>query len=296
MDEWLLDQINAQCGTSFRLLGRYPVGENGAFRLMDRTGGRFVPKWTARKEHLPLIHAAATVTDQLRPLGYPTPRYVHYGSLADGTFGVQQALPGRPMLIANAETVNQLVAFNDLHVDRGGWLADAFPARPTWAEEVVRAVTDGYAEHDYCVLESLTTYSVTTAELLEVLQTFVTHCADLVAASKAQDIVHFDFSTANVLLAGGRVVGVVDWEGVRAGDRLFDLATLLFYTVPVPEVHERLWKLALERGRPGVLGVYLAHMIVRQIDFSIRHHGAAAVNHWLTYARDLVARMETSNK
>ncbi len=37
-----------------------------------------------------------------------------------------------------------------------------------------------------------------------------------------------------------------------------------------------------------MLGVYLAHMIVRQIDFSIRHDGAAAVNQWLTYARDLV--------
>src|ERR1700737_1141826 len=151
MDERLLDQINAQYGTSFRLLGRYPVGEIGAFRLMDDAGTRFVLKWTARKEHLPLIQAAATVTDQLRPLGYPTPSYILYGSLAEGTFGVQQALPGRPRPITNPETVNQLVALNDFHVDRGGWLADAFPARPTWAEEVVRAVTDGYAQHDYCV-------------------------------------------------------------------------------------------------------------------------------------------------
>jgi aminoglycoside phosphotransferase (APT) family kinase protein len=157
-------------------------------------------------------------------------------------------------------------------------------------------VTDGYAQHDYCVLESLTSYSVMTAELLEVLQTFVKHHAEEVGASKGQDIVHFDFSPANTLSARGRVVGVVDWEGVRAGDRLFDLATQLFYTVPVPEVHGRLWKLALARGRPGVLGVYLAHMIVRQIDFSIRHHGATAVNQWLTYARDLVASMRTKNK
>jgi thiamine kinase-like enzyme len=91
-------------------------------------------------------------------------------------------------------------------------------------------------------------------------------------------------------------VGVVDWEGVRAGDRLFDLATLLFYTYQIPAVQDWLWKLALARGRPGVLGVYLAHMIVRQIDFSIRHHGTAAVDHWLTYAQGLVATMEAVSK
>jgi hypothetical protein len=120
--ERLLDQINAEYGTSFRLLGRYPVGESGAYRLTDNAGTRCVLKWSARSEHLPLIHAAVTVTDQLRPLGYPTPRYILYGSVAEGSFGVQQALPGRPRPIASPETVKQLVALNDLQADRGRWL------------------------------------------------------------------------------------------------------------------------------------------------------------------------------
>jgi aminoglycoside phosphotransferase (APT) family kinase protein len=158
-------------------------------------------------------------------------------------------------------------------------------------------VTVGYAQHDYCVLESLTTYSATTAELLTVLQTFVRrHANEIGAGTTTEDIVHFDFSPANVLSVRGRVVGVVDWEGVRAGDRLFDLATLLFYTCEIPAVHGRLWKLALARGRPGVIGVYLAHMIVRQIDFSIRHHGTAAVDQWLTSTQGLLASMETTSK
>ena len=45
-----------------------------------------------------------------------------------------------------------------------------------------------------------------------------------------------------------------------------------------------------------MLDVYLAHMIVRQIDFSIRHHGTAAVDQWLTYAQGLVPRMATASK
>jgi len=47
------------------------------------------------------------------------------------------------------------VALNDLHVGRGDWLGQAFPSRPPWAKDTVRAVTDGYPEHEYCVLESL---------------------------------------------------------------------------------------------------------------------------------------------
>jgi aminoglycoside phosphotransferase (APT) family kinase protein len=296
MQSRLVDQINARYRTSFRALGRYPVGENGAFRLVDSAGARFVLKWSARHEHVALFRAAATIADQLRPLGYPTPRYVLCGSLGEGSFGVQRALPGRPGPITNPAAVNQLVALNDLHVDRGGWLAGAFPARPAWAEEVVRAVTDGYAEHNYCVLESLATYSTATAHLLDVLQTFVKLHADEVGARDQNDIVHFDYSPANILFAGGRLVGVVDWEGVRAGDRLFDLATLLFYTCPMPDVQHRLWELALERGQPGVLGVYLAHMLVRQVDFSIRHHGSEAVDQWQTYARSLVANIEATSR
>ena len=289
----MLEHINARYQTSFRMLGRYPVGESGAFRVVDARGARCVLKWSPYADQLPLIHAAARVTDQLRPLGYPTPRYVLFGSLHEGSFGIQHALPGRPREIAHTETIERLVALNDLQSGRGSWLAEAFPARPTWADEVVRAVTDGYPEYDYCVLQSLITYSATTSNLLEVLQNFVKRHADEVAASPGDDIVHFDFSHANILLLRERVVGVVDWEGVRAGDRLFDLATLLFYTVPVAAVHDRLWQLALERGRPGVLGVYLAHMIVRQVDFSIRHHTAAAVEHWLTCASGLLRNLDT---
>jgi hypothetical protein len=37
-----------------------------------------------------------------------------------------------------------------------------------------------------------------------------------------------------------------------------------------------------------VVGVYLAHLIVRQLDFSIRHHTPAAVDGWLRHIRQLL--------
>ena len=39
---------------------------------------------------------------------------------------------------------------------------------------------------------------------------------------------HLDFHPGNVLVDGGRVTGVVDWDGAGRGDRLFDLVTLRF--------------------------------------------------------------------
>ena len=33
----VVERINSRYGTSFRLLGRYAVGENGAFRIEDAT-------------------------------------------------------------------------------------------------------------------------------------------------------------------------------------------------------------------------------------------------------------------
>jgi hypothetical protein len=40
--------------------------------------------------------------------------------------------------------------------------------------------------------------------------------------------------------------------------------------------------------------VYLAHLVVRQVDFSIRHHGPAAIQHWLDQVREMVVGLRVS--
>ena len=155
----------------------------------------------------------------------------------------------RPGALTSLLTVGQLVALSDLQLRRGRWLVEASPARQSWAEEVVKAVTHGYAEQDYCVISSMRGHSPATSELLDVVQGFVEQHADEIGDNYV-DVVHYDFSPANLLLdEQQRVVGVVDWEGVRAGDRLFDLATQMFYADD-GEVRGRLQQAALERGRP----------------------------------------------
>jgi hypothetical protein len=45
----------------------------------------------------------------------------------------------------------------------------------------------------------------------------------------------------------------------------------------------------VDRASPDTLRLYLAHLIVRQLDWSIRHHERAAIDHWLRISR-MVAR------
>ncbi len=42
---------------------------------------------------------------------------------------------------------------------------------------------------------------------------------------------------------------------------------MLFYTWPFADFREALWSALLERTTRGAIAVYLAHMIVRQLDW-----------------------------
>lgn len=104
------------------------------------------------------------------------------------------------------------------------------------------------------------------------------------------DIVHWDFQSANILVDGGAVSGVVDWEGTCLGDCTFDLATLLYYAYAdenhdAATMRDTLWQHAIERVTPGVFGMYLAHMILRQVDWSIRFYDHAVVARYLDASR-----------
>lgn len=90
-----------------------------------------------------------------------------------------------------------------------------------------------------------------------------------------RDVVHFDMNPANILHAGGRLSGVVDWnipfDGAGQGDGGFDVATLLFHTDDIEQTWEVLWGRALELSGLGWTAVYLCHFSLRQVEWSRRH-------------------------
>lgn len=63
------------------------------------------------------------------------------------------------------------------------------------------------------------------------------------------------------------------------GDRAFDLATMLFYLYDRHDIRERLRGRVLELTSRRALSAYLAHMLLRQVDWSLRHHPGTPLHH-----------------
>jgi aminoglycoside phosphotransferase (APT) family kinase protein len=106
-----------------------------------------------------------------------------------------------------------------------------------------------------------------------------------------RDFVHFDFNPANLLSDGTSVTGVIDVNPpVLAGDRAFDLATLLFYHYDHDTIRDRLRERLLDLAGPRPASAYLAHMVLRQVDWSLRFHpGVPATRRHLHLARLVTA-------
>ena len=133
------------------------------------------------------------------------------------------------------------------------------------------------------VLETLARHSDDARRLLARCQEMIRRYA---AESHATgDVVHWDFHPANTLVADGRVTGVIDWDGTTSGDRLFDLATLLYYTPG----ERRIRGYVLERVDEGVLAAFLAHVCIREAEWCIRLHSPQTAEAALRYALEVAA-------
>jgi hypothetical protein len=98
-------------------------------------------------------------------------------------------------------------------------------------------------------------------------------------------------STTGTCCRSTAASAVIDWEGSRGGDRAFDLVTLAFGLVDAqtePEAADRVWAVVRSVRPPTVVEAYVAHMVLRQVDWSIRHHDAATVERWLRRSERLL--------
>ncbi len=268
----LLQQINQKHRTTFALIERYASGEQGAFALIDEMGRQYILKWRPGSQHINQFLYAKRVTDHLRNRGYPAPEYLFLGIAFDGTYSVQTALPGSPMHFLTDHFLPQVLELHKFHI------GEALSGPRDWPKEVVNTVL--YGGDGYCLHSSLLHHSHSTAQLLRELQTLVLRHRNGVTG--ANDIVHFDFQPSNLLVQNSDISGVVDWEATCAGDGAFDLATLLFYTYDNTHLREQLWQYALVRTSLNVLSMYLAHLILRQVDWSLRHHDKMTSDRYLS--------------
>jgi Ser/Thr protein kinase RdoA (MazF antagonist) len=245
------------------------------FWATDRAGAVSVLKIMpgAPAEAAGHLRALDAVLARLREREYPAPRLRAVGHLPGLVYWVQQRLPGSPLdrgprgpgLAALARLLPRLLALNDAQAGLA-----AGPRR--WRRLLTQTLTSG--GDGYC-LHSTLEASPVARDLLPVLRRIGHRCAP--AIPDGQDFVHYDFTTANLLSDGTAITGVIDINPpVLAGDRAFDLATLLFYHYDHDDIRDVLRARLLNLTAPEAACAYLAHMVLRQVDWSLRHHPAAA--------------------
>ncbi|GID28041.1 phosphotransferase [Paractinoplanes brasiliensis] len=259
----ILERIAEITGVRLELEGPAPGGEVGAAYVRWPDGRRSVLT-EGRSRSGPLV-------DRARQAGVPTARHELAAHVDGRRVIVQQRLPGAPPQRPDTHLVRQMLTLNDR---LAGLLADVPAPKP--AELYLTGDGPGF-----CLHQPLAEHSARTAALLARVHEVGAAGSVMVG----DDLVHMDYHPGNVLVdAQGRVTGLIDWDGATRGDRHFDLVTLRFvlagvYPDLLAPVDQRLAVISDRR-----FDAYWAHMSLRMVDWSIRHHDEATVEHWLDVA------------
>jgi len=275
--ERALEALNAQEGCSLVPDVRPPGGE---------VGGMYVA-WPDGRTGV-LKRAAGTMADarltgrllaDLRNRGLQVPTYQLVALAGEDVVTVQERLPGSPPTIVTdtllGSMLHQLDQFRDVMA----------------MENDVRH-PDLYLLHSgpgFCLHESLRHYSDATRALLHTFHQIGRHLPDTMPGS---DLMHMDFHPGNVLVDDAeRITGIIDWDVVLRGDARFGLVTLAFdlgYRRALAPASQRLTSTGLDALRRDLAGIaqpwrdaFMAHMGLRQLDWSIRHHSPEVVAHYV---------------
>lgn len=161
------------------------------------------------------------------------------------------------------------------------------PLWPRWLLDTITVGGEGYCLHETMLRRA------DTEALLQRLVRIATRNSS--APARTTDVVHFDLNPANILHRDGRLTGIVDWTppGAGHGDRGFDLATLLFYTYDLDATRADLWKATASVSGAEWTAVYLCHLVLRQVEWTVRHRpGTPEESRFLGVARRVLADCE----
>jgi phosphotransferase family enzyme len=264
----LIDRIAEITGVRLLHEGPCPGGEVGAAYVRWPDGRRSVLT-EGRSRTGPLL-------DLARAAGVPTARYELSAHIDGARVVVQQRLPGTPPAAVDAALVQAMIGLNL----RLTGLLTSYPAAP---DVDLFLTADGPG---FCLHAPLREHSRRAGRLLD----WIHEVGESTPEAGGDDLVHLDYHTGNVLVSGDRISGVIDWDGASRGDRRLDLVTLRFdlaWRAPhlTGPLDERLSAVPADRMR-----AYWAHMSLRQVDWSIRHHDTGTVDRWLAIAESGMRR------
>lgn len=177
----------------------------------------------------------------------------------------------------------ELFRLNDAQAGLGAGGVGA--AGAAWRDLIMGTLVTG--GDGYC-LHSTLAARPDTRELLAALRRIGENCGP--AVPPGVDFTHFDFQFMNLLSDGRVITGVVDVNPPPVnGDRAFDLATLAFYVYDVGALRQPILARLSGLASRAAAAAYLAHMVLRQVEWSVRHYPAApATRHHLRLAQLII--------
>jgi len=218
----VIEVVNAQHDTSYKLLSRFPEGVCGAYRISEPKKQAAVLKFFSNFRDANIIDAdpkiQKEIIDRLLLLGYPVPRYIHTGTFGTaGLYSVQQELPGKPLWESpTVEQVERLLSLLELQRNQ------AVSVKQDLSKFAKDTIFGDRAEKR----NFLKNHSKEINEFLESMMLSVRGLEDLLLPTS--DIVHGDFSYHNAMVSDGEIIGIIDWQEAGCGDWLMDLTRLIY--------------------------------------------------------------------
>lgn len=271
-----------ETGEPYRLVGRMRGGESGAHKFIGPDGRPLVIKWDSRPESRELRGEAAILSERLRVVAaWPVPAE----SVVDARevrFVIQEFMPGIPPQQLDHRLVEQLL---ELHSRRLGLARSDDPIH--WPTALIKTLVLG--GEGYCRHASLRDYNRRTRSLIERVEAF----GDTIDAEDltGDDVVHWDLHPGNLLIDDGALAAVIDTDFSVVGDAAFDLVMLAMTSLSLPcepGVRTKLFAAAFDHLDDLRAQVYLAHLLIRLIDWPIRRGQPNEVEFWLARAEELL--------
>lgn len=269
-------------GDEYALVGPLAGGETGATEVRRADGRRYVLKWELDPDNQRSRREGGRLAERLRVKAqWPAPQQ-QVIDVDDCLLVVQELMPGANVDHISHQLVDRLL---ELHDARLG-LATAGD-RSSWAHHMIELLVDG--GNGYCLHQPLRDFDVRTRRLVDRIE-------DIGSSLRPEeldghDIVHGDLHPGNLLQVDGELTAIVDMDYTRVGDATFDLAMLAIGSLGVsvdPGVRTRLFERGIHALPDAKRRAYVANLVLRNLDWSIRKDRRAETEFWLSEADRLL--------
>lgn len=251
-------------------------GAVGAWLVRWPDGHKSVLTWAPPATEQGGLARALPLIDLARAAGVPAPRYEAVVPLAGGDVAMlQEVAVGTPPDRPSLPLIEQLIEL----CERRRGLLRSHQASGEASSLYLRESGPGF-----CLHAPLAEHDRRTQALLARIEAIGGELDGDVL--RGEDVVHFDHHLGNVLVDDGRVSAVVDWAGARAGHVGLDLTVLAFDLSRRPggrAPFERVERHLTGITPPEMLRRLWAHVGLRMVDWSLRHHPWNA-DHWIDVA------------